>query len=173
VQESATLGADFRIGKQERGAGGLSYPGDIIGSQDNHVARETLVSADGVGRQFEIGTGNSANTHVVYFRHPDYMQCELVDSGNARLLPSAGLEMRMLDQEGAVLAGGAGVTGWSDLYLGDKDERNGGSNTRYTIEVESNGQNAGAVRAYALHCRSGSGHSLGDLVRYKEAVNRF
>ena len=173
VQENTTLGADFRIAKQELGAGGLSYPGDIIGSQDNHVARETLVSADGVGRQFEIGTGNSSNTHVLYFRHPDYMQCELVDTNNVRLLATYGLEMRMLDQDGLVLAGGPGQTGWSDYYLGDKNDRNGGSNTRYTIEVESNGQNTGSVRSYKLHCRSGSGHTLGDIVRYKESVNRF
>ena len=173
TQENTSLGADFRIAKQERGAGGLGFPGDVVGSQDNHVLRETRVSADGVGRQFEIGTGASANTHVLYFRHPDYMQCELLDTNNARHVAGYGLEMRLLDQDGQVLVGGAGVTGWSDFYLGDKNDRNGGSNTRYTIEVESNGQNTGAVRAYKLHCQSGSGHSLGDIIRYKEAVNRF
>ena len=169
----SNLVADFRIAKQEIGAGGLGYPGDVIGSQDNHVSRETRVTADGVGRQFEIGTGASANTHVLYFRHPDYMQCELLDTNNARHVQSYGLEMRMLDQDGQVLVGGANSTGWGDFYLGDKNDRNGGSNTRYTIEVESNGQNTGAVRSYKLHCRSGSGHSLGDIIRYKETVNRF
>ncbi len=178
VQESTTFGADFRIGKQELGAGGLSYPGDIIGSQDNHVARETLVSTDGVGRNFEIGTGASSNTHVVYFRHPDFVQCELIDPATSppnitRLLNTYGLEMRMLDQDGLVVAGGPGVTGWSDFYLGDKTTRNNGANTRYTIEVESNGSNTGSTRPYKLHCQSGSGHTLGDIIRYKEAVNRF
>ena len=180
TQENTNLVADFRIAKQEVGAGGLGFPGDVIGSQDNHVSRETRVSADGVGRPFEIGTGSSANTHVLYFRHPDYMKCELLDSdtdttatNNTRHLQSYGLEMRMLDQDGLVLVGGAGQTGWGDFYLGDKNDRNGGSNTRYTIEVESNGQNTGAVRSYKLHCQSGSGHSLGDIIRYKETVNRF
>lgn len=174
VQDNSTFGADFRIGKQETGAGGLSYPGDLIGSQDNHVARETLVSTDIAQRNFEIGTGASSNTHVVYFRHPDYVQCELIDPANSnRTLAGYGLEMRMLDQDGVIIAGGANVSGWAQLYLGDKTDRNGGSNTRYAIEVESNGQNTASLRPYKLHCQSGSGHTLGDLIRYKEAVNRF
>ena len=173
VQENTTFGADFRIAKQETGAGGLGFPGDVIGSQDNHVSRETRVAADSVGRAFEIGSGASSNTHVVYFRHPDYAQCELLDSGNTRHVAGFGLEMRMLDQDGLVVAGGINSQGWSEIYLGDKTDRNGGSNTRYTIEVESNGQNTGAARAYKLHCQSGSGHSLGDIIRYKEATNRF
>ena len=173
TQENTTFGADFRIAKQELGAGGLGYPGDVVGSQDNHVSRETLVSADGVGRQFEIGTGTSANTHVIYFRHPDYITCELVDAGNVRRVQSYGLEMRMLDQDGVAIAGGANVTGWGKFYMGDKTDRNGGSNTRYTIEVESNGLNTGVTRTYKLHCLSGSGHSLGDIIRYKDVINRF
>ena len=174
VQDNTSFGADFRIAKQELGAGGLSFPGDVIGAQDNHVARETLVTADGVGRNFEIGTGASANTHVIYFRHPDYVQCEVIDpnTGNRALAPY-GLEMRMLDQDGLVIAGGDNVTGWSDVYLGDKTDRNSGANTRYTIEVEDSQTNTGSVRAYKLHCQSGSGHTLGDIIRYKEAIGRF
>jgi hypothetical protein len=173
VQDNTSFGADFRIAKQEVGNGGLAFPGDSLGAQDNHVSRETLVSADGVGRNFEVATGASANTHVMYFRHPDYVQCEIVDSSNVRLLQGAGLEMRMLDQDGVVIAGGNNATGWADVFLGDKTERNNGANTRYTIEVEDNESNTGSVRAYKLHCRSGSGHTLGDLIRYKDAIGRF
>ena len=175
TQENTTFGADFRIAKQEVGAGGLGFPGDVIGSQDNHVSRETRVTADGVGRQFEIGTGNSANTHLMYFRHPDYVSCELLETGigNNRRVAGYGLEMRMLNQDGQAMVGGTGSTGWTRYYLGDKTDRNDGSNTRYTIEVESNGSNTGAVRSYKLHCQSGSGHSLGDLIRYKEVIDRF
>ena len=174
VQDNTSFGADFRIAKQEYGNGGLANPGDTIGAQDNHVARETLVSADAVGRNFEIGTGVASNTHVMYFRHPDYVQCELIDpaTGN-RALSGYGLEMRLLDQDGVVIAGGNDVTGWSDVFLGDKTERNDGANTRYTIEVEDSQTNTGSVRAYKLHCRSGSGHTLGDLIRYKDTTVRF
>ena len=177
VQDNAFFGADFRIGKQELGAGGLSYPGDVIGGQDSHVARQTLVSADGVGRNFAIGTGVKSNTHVIYFRHPDYVQCELIDpadlTGTTRLLSAYGLEMRMLDQNGVVIAGGNNVTGWSEVYLGDKTTRNSGANSRYTIEVEDSQVNTASLRAYKLHCQSGSGHTLGDIIRYQEATGRF
>ena len=54
-----------------------------------------------------------------------------------------------------------------------ENERNEGANTRYTIEVEDSQTNTGSVRNYKLHCRSGSGHTLGDLIRYKEAIGRF
>ena len=174
VQDNTSFGADFRIAKQEVGNGGMAYPGDSLGAQDNHVARETLVDADAVGRAFEIGTGASANTHVIYFRHPDYVQCEVINpSTGLRAVAGYGLEIRLLDPDGVVVAGGDNITGWSDVFLGDKTERNGGANTRYTVEVEDSQVNTGAVRAYKLHCRSGSGHTLGDLIRYKEWSGRF
>ena len=174
VQDNTSFGADFRIAKQEVGNGGMAYPGDSLGAQDNHVARETLVDADAVGRSFEIGTGASANTHVIYFRHPDYVQCEVINpSTGLRAVAGYGLEVRLLDPDGVVVAGGDNITGWSDVFLGDKTERNGGANTRYTVEVEDSQVNTGAVRAYKLHCRSGSGHTLGDLIRYKESIGRF
>ena len=174
VQDNTSFGADFRIAKQEVGNGGMAYPGDSLGAQDNHVARETLVDADAVGRAFEIGTGASANTHVIYFRHPDYVQCEVINpSTGLRAVAGYGLEVRLLDPDGVVVAGGDNITGWSDVFLGDKTERNGGANTRYTVEVEDSQVNTGAVRAYTLHCRSGSGHTLGDLIRYKESIGRF
>ena len=173
VQDNTSFGADFRIAKQEVGNGGMAYPGDSLGAQDNHVARETLVDADAVGRAFEIGTGASANTHVIYFRHPDYVQCEVINpSTGLRAVAGYGLEIRLLDPDGVVVAGGDNITGWSDVFLGDKTERNGGANTRYTVEVEDSQVNTGAVRAYKLHCRSGSGHTLGDLLRYKESIGR-
>ena len=174
VQDNTSYGADFRIGKQERGNGGMAYPGDLLGSQDDHVSRETLVDADSLGRSFQIGTGASANTHVIYFRHPDYVQCEVINpSTGLRAVAGYGLEIRLLDPDGVVVAGGDNITGWSDVFLGDKTERNGGANTRYTVEVEDSQVNTGAVRAYKLHCRSGSGHTLGDLIRYKESIGRF
>ena len=174
VQDNTSFGADFRIAKQEYGNGVQAVPGESLGAQDNHVARETLVDADSIGRNFEIATGVSANTHVVYFRHPDYIQCELINPATGvRALTGHGLEIRMLDADGVTVAGGQNITGWADVYLGDKTDRNDGANSRYTIEVEDNESNTGAVRSYQLHCRSGSGHTLGDLIRYKEVIGRF
>ncbi|MBC7657976.1 MAG: hypothetical protein H7147_12505 [Frankiaceae bacterium] len=169
VQDNTTVGSDFRIAKQERGAGVLGYPGDRVGAQDNHVNRETLVTADGLSRQFTILPGANSNTHVMYFRHPDYIQCEIL-IGGVRADPSYGLEMVLRNQDGDDIAGGQDQTGWGRLYLGDKTQVNGGSNSRYTIEVQDAERNTGATRPYTLHCQSGSGHTLGDLIRYHEPI---
>ena len=85
MQENDRFGADFRIGKQEWGAGGQANPADTIGAQDNHVTRHTSVNVDSIGRPFQIPAGVSANTHVMYFRHPDYVQCEITDGAGVRL----------------------------------------------------------------------------------------
>ena len=85
-----------------------------------------------------------------------------------------GLEMRMVANDGAtVIAGGNNLQGWGKVYLGEKEDRNEGANSRYTIEVQSNGQNTGNARPYELHCQSGSGHTGGDILQYQQAVNRF
>ena len=36
-----------------------------------------------------------------------------------------------------------------------------------------NGREDYFARPYLLHCISGSGHTLGDMVRFNEAVDRF
>ena len=178
VQDNTSFGADFRIGKQETGWNGVAagaFVNGEVGAQDDHVSRETLVATDMIGRNFELAaSASSRNTHVIYFRHPDNVQCELINPATGvRALPAYGLEMRMLDQNGQVLVGGQDVTGWADYYLGDKTDRNGGANTRYTIEVEDAETNSGAVRPYKLHCQSGSGHTLGDIIRYQESIDLF
>ena len=173
VQDNTSVGADFRIGKQEVSAGGVANPGDVVGPQDNISARETRVDTDGSGRVFQIAaSASSSNTHVIYFRHPDYVSCELTDGNGVRVAAGFGLEMRLLDQDGVQVAGTSG-TGWSNVYLGDKTDRNDGANGRYTIEVEDAETNSAALRSYNLHCQSGSGHTLGDIIRYQESVDRF
>ena len=171
VQDNTSFGADFRIGKQFRGYG-TQYSG--IGAQDDHVGRDTTVAFDikmtgdtTAARAFTIPASATGNTHVVYFRHPDYVACEIIDPAtNVRALAAYGLEIRMRDQYLNTLAGGAGTQGFGRFYLGDKTDRNNGTNGRYTIEVESSTVNTTAVRPYKLHCQSGSGHTLGDIVKF-------
>ena len=176
VQDNTSFGADFRIGKQELGK---STPYSGIGGQDETASRDSTVASEvahnGGARAFAIAAGASTNTHVVYFKHPDYVQCELINPGTGLRAEAAyGLEMRMVDQYGTgVIAGGANSTGFGKVYLGDKADRNNGANTRYAIQVESNGSNEGANRPYRLHCQSGSGHPLGDLIRYQVAGHQF
>jgi hypothetical protein len=182
VQDNTSFGADFRIAKQEVGLDGFAVTG--IAAQDSHVDRETLSFADmpatgGVtGRAHAIvAASGQQNSHVMYFRHPDWVSCELIDPAtHARPGANFGLELRLLalDQAGAnVLAGGDNATGWSRIYLGDKREH-GGENTRYLIQVEDNGSPGpvGSV-AYGLHCESGSGHTSGDVISFQRAANEF
>ena len=175
VQENTTFGADFRVAKQELGAGGQANPlSDVVGSQDNHVTRNTLTSVDSIGRNFTIAAGANVNTHIFYFRHPDYGQCEIVDPNtNVRALPGYGLEIRMIGPDGLIVAGGTDVASFSPTYLGDKTDRNGGSNTRYRVQLEDSGQNSASNRPYKLHCQSGSGHTMGDLILYQVPGDLF
>lgn len=171
VQENTSFAADFRIAKQEQG---FSTPYSSIGAQDDHVSRDSTVDADMLvpgemeARQFNIPAGAFRNTHAIYFRHPDTVQCEIIEPvSGVRATTDYGLELRLTDQDGAtVIAGGNNSTGFGKVYLGDKTDRNEGANTRYSIQVESNGQNDFGDRPYSLRCQSGSGHNLGDIVRY-------
>ncbi|MBC7656283.1 MAG: hypothetical protein H7147_03800 [Frankiaceae bacterium] len=171
VQDNTSFGGDFRIGKQEQG---FSTAYSSVGAQDDHVSRDSTVDSDMLvpgdveARQFNIPAGAFRNTHAIYFRHPDFVQCEIIEPvSGIRATADYGLELRLVDQDGmTVIAGGNNSAGFGEVYLGDKTDRNDGANTRYSIQVESNGQNEFGDRPYRLHCQSGSGHSLGDIVRY-------
>lgn len=163
VQDNTSFGADFRIGKLEWGWGS--------GSHDLATSRN-LFSTSSLGRLFEIDAGASANTHVMYFKAPDTVQCKLLTTAGTS--PAvAGLEMRLLNSQGVLVGGGNNATSTGEIFLGDKNDLRNGWTSRYTIEVESDEQTAGAVRSYGLYCSSGSGNTLYDIVKYKEAVDRF
>jgi hypothetical protein len=172
VQDNTSYGADFRIGKQLQGFG-TQYSG--IGQQDDHVVRDGIagfdlrVSGETAGRAFSLPAGLLMNTHVVYFRHPDWVQCEIIDPAtNLRATSAYGLEMRLRDQYLVTLAGGTNAQGFGRIYLGDKTERNNGTNARYSIEVGVTATTTTA-KPYKLHCQSGSGHTLGDIIRFNVA----
>jgi hypothetical protein len=173
VQDNSSFGADFRIGKQEYGFHAFA------GWQDYSLIRSTYsivtdLNLDGAttSRYFSIPAGATRNAHLLYFRHPDVISCEVRVYGDLAQ-PHHGLEMRLLAPSSAlindspnwiVLAGGNNITYFSGLYLGDKTDRGGGANAHYVLEVESNGVNEGADRAYGISCRSGSGHTRGERV---------
>jgi hypothetical protein len=171
VQDNTSFGADFRIAKQEH-----PFDYELVGPQDDHAVRSGIESQDAFGRVFELGTGAAAaNTHLVYFKHPDWIECRLLDPLlDTPLANGYGVEMRLVEAAtGGVVAGGASTQGFAQVYTGDKTDRNNGANTRYFLQVESNGLNTGSARPYRVQCGSGSGHTRVDLVAYKEALNRF
>ena len=169
VQDNSSFGADFRIAKQEKGD---STEFSSWAAQDDHVNRHTTLRremqmpGEEAAQAFTIAPGMNSNTHLFYFRHPDEVGCEIADPVSHDPVPADyGLELRLIGPDGStVLAGGNGIMAFEDLFLGDKTERNSGANGRYTLEVESDTDSV-TPRTYALHCHSGSGHSLGDVIR--------
>ena len=168
VQDNTSFGADFRIGKQEIGFDAMP------GAQDEGAMRWTFNDAEDAidnevtGAPFAIPAGASRNIHLFYFRHPDVIGCVLLDHQFNAITPAYGLEIRLRvhDADGwRVLAGGNDIIEFYNLFLGDKVRHGSGANTTYQLEVESNGQNAGANRPYVLACFSGSGHNKGELLR--------
>jgi hypothetical protein len=182
VQDNTSFGADFRIAKQEAAPGGEEAGAGLmlIGPWDDRDRREILVSQDRLGRPFEINAGNSSNTHVIYLHHPDFIFCEIIDPNtNVRALTTYGLEIRAVDTDDESTGAGGNdsvmvpdVSKGESVFSGDRagDEDGDG---RAVIEVESNERNTLVTRPYKLHCRTGSGSSLVDIIRYKEAVDRF
>ena len=173
VQDNTSFGADFRIAKQEDNAGGQGP--SSIAAQSDYVSRDINATSD-YGRTYEVGAGSLAqNTHVVYFHHPDWVACEIIDTATGlRALNTYGLEMRLLRNDATTeVAGGNDTQGFGEVYLGDKVDYNSGADGRYLIEVESNGFNTAAARPYRLKCQSGSGSTLGELIKYKEAIDNF
>jgi hypothetical protein len=171
VQDNTSFGADFRIAKQAP----IVEAWDSLATRDARVTQG--VSTSYTNGYFRITPGGPRlNTHVMYFRHPDYVQCELIDPATGvRALPSLGLEMRLVANDGStVLAGGNDQTGFGKIYLGDRKQQNGGYHARYSIDVETTGANAGLTQTnYELRCQSGSGHTLGDLVVDNVAEDLF
>ena len=178
LQDNTSFGADFRVAKQEYGVLATTDFGPA--AYDGHVMRVSLTFANPGGPGFSLGLASfQQNTHVFYFRHPDWVSCEIVDrSTYARMSPAKGLEMRLLawdTNQFTPLAGGPGITGFDRIYLGDKRQRAEGFNTEYLLQVENNIAVAESAEVidYALRCWSGSGHTRGDMITYRRNANDF
>ena len=179
VQDNTSFGADFRIAKQELADAGDALGGTVVGPQDNHDMRVTQPFTDNPALPyFGIqGSGNYYSAHVFYFHHPDYLSCYLRNPATGLELSSGAddLEMRLLDPDGQVIAGGNDVTAFQGLYLGDKTDRSGGASGPYRLEVEDadKGFNFPIGRLYQIICASGSGHTLGERVEFNQSPDKF
>ncbi len=173
VQDNTSLGADFRIAKQEfSDSSNFALPG-VVGSQDDIALRDYQNKVDSK-RTFRLLAGSVHNYHLFYFRHPDWVQCELLGVNALPLPMSNRLEMRLEDPAGNVLAGGNNILSFGPIYLGDKTDYAGGLNSRYYLRVEDNeGIDQLTSVTYNIHCQTGSGSTLGDMVVYNAAGDAF
>ncbi len=143
VQNNTTTDADFRIAKAS----------PVF---DNHVARLVVDDHDEENTPFKTGSVSTddRNRHVVYFKHPDYIEC-LLGGGN-----EANLEILLVTPEGAVVARAAGNVGFSG-YTGDKGQHGEpgilmGANGRWSVDVQALNP-SGLNATYQIGCRAGSG----------------
>ena len=145
VENNSTRNADFRIAK--------AYP-----VYDNHVQRFWVENVDEAGVPYKVGTfPNERSRHVVYFKHPDVVECAL-GGGN-----ETALEMRLYDPEGLLRAGGPGVISFTGIYTGNKGTHGQlstalGLNGKWMLDIQGRDGTVPVNAKYTIACRSGSGH---------------
>ncbi len=108
--------------------------------RDNSRTRQTAHgdSAFSVG-PFQIGyalpQGKKARM-AVYLRHEDRVRCWLTPSTlRPQEDPTPWQELRVVDPDGVVVAGGDNVSDTGEFFTGVKNAVNGGENARWTVEV--------------------------------------
>jgi hypothetical protein len=155
---------------------------------NNDEGREylTTVSTTAYGAGFgvvsEIPHPNKpvafSNLHVAYFQHPDRVHCTVrhqpTQYGHATFDQ---VQMRLIDPDGQVVAGGPHQQFFTVDGLGEKPERHSGRNGRWLVEVAPDRawpKNCGGglglcvggleTTLYSLTCASGNGHNQLDPI---------
>jgi len=129
---------------------------------------------------------NLSNLHLAYFQHPDEVKCEVHYTCPSKLCTFDLVQMRLIDPDGSVAAGGAHAQSFV-LDLGEKAQRYNGRNGPWLIDVgpdriakegdcpspaaENFGDSHSCLRhggphvsPYELTCSSGNGHGQLDVI---------
>ena len=137
VQNSTSFDADFRIAK-------------TVSPDDATLDYASNVNKDGLGNKLDIPPA-SKQVFAMYLRHPDFVSCRI--NGDGR--PNA--ELRLLNPQGTVVAGGDDINEFSEYFTGEKSTVNGGSNGRWTVEVGSRDGLGELADKFHVQCTSGNG----------------
>ena len=137
VQNSTSFDADFRIAK-------------TVSPDDATLDYASNVNKDGLGNKLDIPPA-SKQVFAMYLRHPDFVSCRI--NGDGR--PNA--ELRLLNPQGTVVAGGDDINEFSEYFTGEKSTVNGGSNGRWTVEVGSRDGLGELADKFHVQCNSGNG----------------
>jgi len=118
---------------------------------------------------------DQTNLHVAYFQHPDRVRCEVRFLNPDIPFFDLG-QVRLIDPDGSVVAGGPGQTSFQ-ADLGEKSTRHNGRNGRWLVEVGplrtfkmtcgkglSLCSGSASFTAYTVSCSSGNGHNQLDIV---------
>ena len=135
-------------------------------SQNPLVKPSFWVNAGTVAGNFS--PNNWTNLHTAYFQHPDHVRCEVLPDANPSVPYFDLVQMRLIDPDGKVAAGGPHVT-FFDVDLGEKSTVHDGRNGRWLIEVspdrtiKTGGDfepgDPQLIRTYTLTCSTGNGHN--------------
>ena len=135
VQNNTSFDADFRIAKTET-------------PDDAKLLFTGTTSKDGLGNQLSVPAGGK-QVFALFLQHPDFVSCRAIGSG------APNLEIRLVDPNGVVAAGGDDVDAFDEFYLGEKSTRGDGSNSLWKLEVGSRDGQGSAN--YVIKCTSGNG----------------
>jgi len=148
-----------------------------VDNNDEERQHRTTVSENLFGEPFwinaetvagNISPNNWTNLHIAYFQHPDRVRCEVAFNPNPQV-PYFDLgQIRLIDPEGHVVAGGPHAT-FFEAELGEKSTVHKGRNGRWLIEVApdrtiktggnfSYGETK-SPRNYTLSCSSSNGQN--------------
>lgn len=137
VQNNTSFDADFRIAK-------------TVSPDDATLDYSSNVNKDGLGNKLDIPPA-SKQVFAIYLRHPDFVSCRI--NGDGR--PNA--ELRLLNPQGTIVAGGDDINEFSEYFTGEKSTVNGGSNGRWTVEVGSRDGLGELADKFHVQCTSGNG----------------
>ena len=85
---------------------------------------------DGFGENLIVPAGMKA-AFGLFVRHPDFVSCRTVGS------QVDNTEIRLIDPQGAIVAGGDDITGTGEFFTGEKSTVNNGSSAMWRLEVGS------------------------------------
>ena len=137
VQNNTSFDADFRMAK-------------TVDPDDSTRAHSVTQNKDGLGNHLAIPPG-SKQVFGIYLQHPDFVSCRVFGDG----APNA--ELRLLDPQGSVAAGGNNINQFGEFYLGEKSTRDNGANGMWTIEVGSRDGLGLDADKFHVGCDSGNG----------------
>lgn len=160
VQESTFFGNDFRIAKSIDAASDAQKRVACIG-------QDTCGSGNPVGTLPEtIGDATLRNVYSMIITQPDYVRCDLVaapgDLPNLQMRlrgPGAPFGTTIFPASAPYDAGGAGKTSFY-IDTGWRNAINGGTATRWFVDVETVNPSTTVPIDFGIACQSGNGTEI-------------
>lgn len=146
VQNNTSFDADFRIAK-------------TVTPDDGTSLYSSNQPKDGFGENLVLPAGMKA-AFALFVRHPDFVSCRVVGGQKDNA------EIRVIDPQGAIVAGGDDVEGTGEFFTGEKSTVANGSNGMWRVEIGSRDGLGLDATKFNLQCASGNGSNRPLLFGY-------